>query len=76
MSPKRACDEYDPMLTYTNDNVVLFSHPPLPFSKWSPSPFTMDLVEYNCVEQFMMVAKTCLFGGDMVLLDTLFVLVR
>ena len=27
-------------------------------------PFTVDLVEYNCAEQFMMALKARLFGDD------------
>ena len=41
---------YDASLTYISDNVVLFWHPPSAFSQWTPSPFTVDLVEYNCAE--------------------------
>ena len=33
-----------------------------PFSNWYPSPFTVDGVEYNCGEQFMMQKKALLFG--------------
>ena len=28
------------------------------------SPFTVDLVEYNCAEQFVMASKARLFGDD------------
>ena len=28
------------------------------------SPFTADLVEYNCAEQFMVASKARLFGDD------------
>lgn len=31
-------------------------------SQWFPSPFTMDGVNYNCAEQYMMHAKAKLFG--------------
>ena len=55
---------YDASLTYISDDVVLFWHPPLVFSQWTPSPFTVDLVEYNCAEQFMMASKARLFGDD------------
>ena len=55
---------YDASLTYISDDVVLFWHPPSAFSQWTPSPFTVDLVEYNCAEQFMMAAKARLFGDD------------
>ena len=55
---------YDASLTYISDDVVLFWHPPSVFSEWTLSPFTVDLVEYNCAEQFMMASKARLFGDD------------
>ena len=55
---------YDASLIYINDDVVLFWHPPSVFSQWTLSPFTVDLVEYNCAEQFMMASKARLFGDD------------
>ena len=55
---------YDASLTYISDVVVLFWHPPSAFSQWTLSPFTVDLVEYNCAEQFMMASKARLFGDD------------
>ena len=55
---------YDASLTYINDDVALFWHPPSAFSQWALSPFTVDLVEYNCAEQFMMASKARLFGDD------------
>ena len=55
---------YDASLTYISDDVVLFWHPPSVFSQWTLSPFTVDLVEYNCAKQFMMDSKACLFGDD------------
>ena len=55
---------YDASLTYISDDVVLFWHPPSAFSQWTLSPFTVDLVEYNCAEQFMMASKTRLFDDD------------
>ena len=55
---------YDASLTYISDDVVLFWHQPSAFSQWTPSPFTVDFVEYNCVEQFMMASKARLFGDD------------
>jgi ribA/ribD-fused uncharacterized protein len=33
-----------------------------PLSQWSLSPFTVDEVEYNCAEQYMMAEKARLFG--------------
>ena len=62
--PEHAYATYDASLTYIRDDVVLFWHPPLVFSQWTPSPFTVDLVEYNCAEQFMMASKARLFGDD------------
>ena len=55
---------YDSSLTYISDDVVLFWHPPSAFSQWTPSPFTVDLIEYDCAEQFMMASKARLFGND------------
>ena len=55
---------YDASLTYISDDVVLFWHPPSAFSQWTPSPFTVDLVEFNCAEQFMMASKARPFGDD------------
>ena len=55
---------YDASLTYISGDVVLFWHPPSVFSQWTPLPFTVDLVEYNCAEQFMMASKARLFGDD------------
>ena len=55
---------YDASLTYISDDVVLFWPPPSAFSQWTLSPFAVDLVEYNCAEQFMMASKARLFGDD------------
>ena len=41
---------YDASLTYRSDDVVLFWHPLSVFSQWTLSPFTVNLVEYNCAE--------------------------
>ena len=61
---ERAYDELDPSLICISDDVVLFWHPHSAFSQWTPSPFTVDFVVYNCAEQFMMASKACLFGDD------------
>ena len=61
---ERAYDKDDPSLTYISDDVVLFWHPPSAFSQWTPSPFTVDLIEYNFAEQFMMASQARLFGDD------------
>ena len=55
---------YDASLTYISDDVVLFWHSPSVFSQWTLSPFTVDYVEYDCAEQFMMASKARLFGDD------------
>ena len=55
---------YDTSLTYISDDVVLFWHPPSVFSRWTLSPFTVDLVEYNCAEQFTRASKARLFGDE------------
>ena len=59
-----AADVYDGSLTYINDGAVLFWQPPSVFPQWTLSPFTVDLVEYSCAEQFMMASKARLFGND------------
>lgn len=35
-----------------------------PFSQWARAFFTVDGVEYNCAEQYMMAGKARLFGDD------------
>ena len=55
---------YDASLTYISDDVVLFWQPLSVFSQWTPSPFTVGLVNYTCAEQFMMASKARLFGDD------------
>ena len=54
----------DGSLTYMNDEVVLSWQRPSVFSQWTLSSFTVNLVEYNCAEQFMMASKARLFGDD------------
>ena len=54
---------YDALLTYISDDVVPFLLPPSAFSQWTTSPFTVDLVEYNCSELFVMASKARLFGA-------------
>ena len=55
-----------PMTRHLHTSVMTssFSGTPLAFSQWTRSPFTKDLVEYNCAEQFMMASKARLFGDD------------
>ena len=57
---------YDASLTYISNDVVLFWLPPSAFSQWIPSPFTANLIEYTCAEQFMMALKARLLGDDSV----------
>lgn len=59
-------DEYDTSLTYITD-VVLFWYPSSALSQRTSLPFTVDLVEYYCTEQFMMARKLRLFDDDMAL---------
>ena len=47
-----------------SDDVVLFWQPPSVFSQWTISPFSVDLVDYTCSEQYMMTSKARLFGDD------------
>ena len=61
---------YDASLTYISDD-VLFWQPPSVFSQYTPSPFTVGLVNYTCAEQFMMASKARLFGDDSALLAIL-----
>jgi len=44
------------------EEFTLFWHGPL--SQWESSYFTIDDVEYNCAEQYMMAAKARLFGDE------------
>ena len=62
-----AINAYGPSLTYISDDVVLFWQPPSMFSQWTISPFSVDLVDYTCAEQYMMASKARLFGDDSVL---------
>jgi ribA/ribD-fused uncharacterized protein len=41
------------------DEFVLFWHGP--FSQWHPSRFTVEGIDYNCAEQFMMAEKARVF---------------
>ena len=41
-------------------HIILFWDGPL--SQWEPCVFTVDGVEYNCAEQYMMAQKALLFG--------------
>lgn len=45
-----------------NQKVHLFLRGPL--SQWHPCRFTIEDIEYNCGEQFMMASKARLFGDD------------
>ena len=57
---------YDASLAYISDDVALFWLPPSSFPEWTPS-LTVDFVEYNCAEQFMMASKARRFGDDLAL---------
>lgn len=35
-----------------------------PFSNWHPAKFTVDGIEYNCSEQYMMAEKARTFGDE------------
>jgi len=35
-------------------------------SNWWPSPFRLDGIDYNCMEQFMMAEKALAFGDELV----------
>ena len=59
-----ALNDYDPSLTYISDDVVLFWQPASVFFQWTISPFTMDVVDHTCAEQFMIASKARLFGDD------------
>lgn len=40
-----------------------------PLSQWEESYFTLDGIEYNCAEQYMMAAKARLFEDESILED-------
>ena len=56
-----------PMIHRSHSDDVVLLLPPSPFSQWTPSPFTVDLVEYDCADQFMMASNARLFGDDLAL---------
>ena len=41
----------------TGERFTLFYGSASPFSQWHPAKFTVDGVEYNCAEQYMMHQK-------------------
>ena len=59
-----ALNDFDPSITYTSDDVVLFWQPPSVFSQRTISSFTVDLVDYTRAEKFMMASKARLFGDN------------
>ncbi|CAB1105621.1 unnamed protein product [Ectocarpus sp. CCAP 1310/34] len=53
---------FDPSTEYCIPDMVFFWKPPSPFSRWTPSTFTVDGVVYSCAEQFFAAKKARLFG--------------
>ncbi|KAL0239605.1 hypothetical protein GEMRC1_009713 [Eukaryota sp. GEM-RC1] len=45
-------------------NICYFWKTHHPFSQWHPSVFTVDGVQYNCCEQYMMARKALLFNDQ------------
>ena len=43
----------------TGETFTFFWGPGTVFSQWYPARFTVDGVEYNCAEQYMMYQKAC-----------------
>ena len=56
-----------PMIHRSHSDDVVLLLPPSPSLQWTPSPLTVDLVEYDCAEQFMMASNARLFGDDLAL---------
>lgn len=46
----------------TGESFTFFYGNASPFSQWHPARFTVEGVEYNCAEQYMMHQKAVLFG--------------
>lgn len=65
--PRRDHDDFDGSRVIETDTMVLFWQPPAVFGQWTPSPFTVDGVDYGCAEQYMMAAKARLFGDHQTL---------
>lgn len=63
----RAYYEYDPLLTHIGDDVVLLWYLLSAFSQWKLSPFTVNLVKYNCAKHSRMASKARLLGDNTVL---------
>lgn len=57
-----AFDSFDGSQVVVTDRLVLFWKPPGAFSQWTPSPFEVGVIQYNCAEQYMMAEKARLFG--------------
>ena len=55
---------FDPTKEYCSHDTLFFWQSPSCFSQWTPSPFTVDGVRYNCSEQFFAATKARLFGDD------------
>ena len=46
-----------PVLSDNRERFTFFFRKGSPFSQWHPVEFTVDGVEFNCAEQFMMYQK-------------------
>ncbi len=55
-------DPFDATREYSTADMVFFWKPPSVFCQWTPSPFQVDGVNYNCAEQFFASEKARLFG--------------
>lgn len=51
-------------MRFANGHIFFWGEWP---SNWTPSPFVLDGVQYNCVEQYMMAEKARLFGDTQTL---------
>ena len=58
-----------PMMHRSHKLATMTSYPGCPLRLFpnGPLPFTVNLVEYDCAEQFMMVSNACVFGDDLAL---------
>ncbi len=54
--------DFDGSEVVVSNDFVMFWKPLCPFDQWTPSIFTINGIQYNCAEQYMMVEKARLFG--------------